>query len=243
MFLIQEKSYHSENPIYQKLPQGNGMMFIPEARVAKDYFNTGFYESSYVNWALDNFVKPDKNVIDIGAHIGWYTVKFAERAKHTYSFECSPKSFNYLCSNIALNKKDYNVTKYNCALSNATGITKYYIRDPNDGGGNGIANFDYDKIHNTPCIDVPMKTLDSFELENINFIKIDVEGHEKEVLQGGIKTIVENDYPKILFESWDEHYEKNNFPAIKLKHELFEFITSLEYRIVKVGQDMYVAER
>ena len=118
MYLIQEKSYNSENPIYQKIPSGDGMMFIPEARVAKDYFNTGFYEKNYVDWSCTNFVNPNKNVIDIGAHIGWYTVKLAENAKHVYSFECSPKSFNYLCANIALNNKDYNVTKYNYALSN-----------------------------------------------------------------------------------------------------------------------------
>lgn len=243
MFFIQEKSYNSENPIYQKLPSGKGTMFVPEARVAKDYFNTGFYENHYVEWACSNFVKPDKNVIDIGAHIGWYTVNFAEHAKHTYSFECSPKSFNYLCGNIALNNKDYNVTKYNCALSNTTGVANYYIRDPKDGGGNGISKFEYDNINDIPYIEVPKKTLDSFEITNVNFIKIDVEGHEKEVLEGSVKTICENDYPKILFESWDEHYEKNNFPAIQLKKDLFEFLEKLEYKIISLGVDMYLAER
>jgi FkbM family methyltransferase len=243
MFLIKEKSYHSENPIYQNIPSNEGMMFIPEARVAKDYFNTGFYEKGYVTWATDNFVKSDKNVIDIGAHIGWYTVNLAKKAKHVYSFECSPKSFNYLCANIALNQQDYNVTKFNCALSDRNQVTKYYIRDQHDGGGNGISKFDYDVINNTPYIDVPAKTLDSFELTNVNFIKIDVEGHEKEVLKGAVNTIIYNDYPKILFESWDEHVEKNNYPAIQLRKELFEFIESLEYKIVKVGGDMYVAER
>lgn len=243
MFLIQEKSYNSENPIYQKMPNGDGMMFIPESRVARDYFNTGFYEKSYIDWSCINFVNPNKNVIDIGAHIGWYTVKLAEYAKHVYSFECSPKSFNYLCANIALNNKDYNVTKYNCALSNKSGNTKYFIRDSKDGGSNGISKFNYDDINNTPFIDVPVKTLDSFELTDINFIKIDVEGHEQQVLEGSIKTITENDYPKILFESWDEHHEKEDRPAIQIQTDLFDFIKSLEYKIVKVGLDMYVAER
>lgn len=221
MYLINEKGLHTENPVYQKLSEGS--MFIPEARVAKDYFNTGFYERSYIDWAFDKFIKPDANVIDIGAHIGFYTVKFAERAKHVYSFECSPKSFNYLCANIALNKKDYQVTKYNCALSNEVGTVKYYIRDAHDGGGNGISKFDYDTIHNVPSIDVPSYKLDDFELVNVNLIKIDVEGHEKEVLQGAIKTIQNNNYPPILFESWDSDKD-SNFPANQLRIELFEFI-------------------
>lgn len=243
MFLIKEKSYNTSNPIYQKISNEKKSMFIPEARVAKDYFNTGFYERNLLDWACSNFLKPDKNCIDIGAHIGWYSVDFAEKANHVYSFECSPKSFNYLCANIALNNCDYKITKHNCALSNKEGTTKYYIRDPLDGGGNGISQFDYDIINNVPSIDVPMKTLDSFNLTNINFIKIDVEGHEKEILQGSVNTIMENDYPKIFFESWDETQENENFPSIKLRENLFEYITSLEYRIVKISHDMFVAER
>ncbi len=87
------------------------------------------------------------------------------------------------------------------------------------------------------------KTLDSFNLTNINFIKIDVEGHEKLVLEGAVQTLKNNNYPKILFESWDEHHEQNGLPSIKLKKELFEFIESLGYRIIKLGQDMYIAEK
>lgn len=243
MYLIKEKSYNSNTPVYMKLPNEKNSMFIPEARVAKDYFNTGFYERQYIDWTIENFVTSEKNIIDIGAHIGWYTVDMAKKAKHVYAFECSPKSFNYLCANIALNNLDYNVTKFNCALSNEAGISPYYIRDPNDGGGNGISKFEYDNINNTPYINVPKNTLDSYNLTNIGFIKIDVEGHEKEVLEGSIKTLKNNNYPKILFESWDEHQEKNNYPAIKLKEELFEFIKSLGYNIIKLGQDMYLAEK
>ena len=247
MFLIKEKSYNTENPIYQNISNKDGLMFIPESRVAKDYFNTGYYERGYIDWINSNgYIKPDKNVIDIGAHIGFYTIALAEKAKHVYSFECSPKSFNYLCSNIALNNKDYNVSKYNYALTNnilnETNVN-YYIRDPNDGGGNGITKFEYDIVNNTPFIKVPTKTLDSFEITNVNFIKIDVEGHEKEVLQGAVKTIMENDYPKILFESWDIDKDDQLLPASSLRRELFEFITSLEYKIVNVGRDMFIAER
>lgn len=148
-----------------------------------------------------------------------------------------------MCANIALNNVDYKVTKYNCALSNESGTINFYIRDANDGGGNGISKFEYDNIHNTPHITVQKNTLDSYNLTNIGFIKIDVEGHEKEVLEGSVETIKRNNYPKILFESWDEHHEKNNYPAIKLQKELFNFITSLGYKIIKIGQDMYLAEK
>jgi FkbM family methyltransferase len=243
MFLIKEKSFNSENPIYQNISKEEGCMFIPEARVAKDYFCTGFYEKNFIDWSIENFVTPDKNCIDIGAHIGWYSVNLAKKAKHVYSFECSPKSFNYLCANIALNKIDYKVTKYNSALSSIDGLTDYFIRDPKDGGGNGISKFNYDNINNTNTIKVPMKTLDSYDIKNVNFIKIDVEGHELDVLKGSVQTIINNNYPKILFESWDEDKENIGYPSVELRKNLFEFLKSLEYRIVKVGTEMYIAER
>lgn len=241
MFLIKESSYNSEDPVYVKIKTDEKLMFIPEARVAKDYFNTGYYERGYIKWVIENYIKPDKNILDIGAHIGWYTVNFARECNHVYSFECSPKSFNYLCGNIALNGLDYKVTKYNCALSNDEGTTKYYIRDSGDGGCNGISEFDFDKINNTRSIDVPKKTLDSFGITNINFIKIDVEGHEQQVLEGGKQTLINNNYPPVLFESWDEHHEREGKPALKLKEQLFNFLYGLGYNIIRVGQDMYVA--
>ena len=39
MYLIKEKSYNNDDPIYMKLCNSDNSMFIPEARVAKDYFS------------------------------------------------------------------------------------------------------------------------------------------------------------------------------------------------------------
>lgn len=220
-------------------------MFIPEARVAKDYFLSNFYERNLLDWVVSTFVSPDKNCIDIGAHIGWYTIDMAPKAKHVYSFECSPKSFNYLCANIELNDLSYKVTKYNTALGDKECVTKYYIRDPKDGGGNGVAQFEYDKIHTVESIDVPMRSLDSFGFTNIGFIKIDVEGFEKQVLEGAVETLKANNYPKIFFESWNESRESDNFPAKRLRRELFEFLGGLGYTIHPVtggNDEVFLAE-
>ena len=244
MYHIKTESYHSENPIYKKIEDGDNMLFVPEARVAKDYFNTGIYERGYIQWACDNFAIEDKDIIDIGAHIGMYTVELGKKAKRIHSFECSPKSYNYLCSNILLRHLSYKVSTYNVALSDKEGTTNYYIRDPLDGGGNGISAFENDKT--IPTIDVPMKTLDSFNLTNINFIKIDVEGHEEYVLRGAIKTLENNNYPKILFESWPERQEQHNIPSIQIRKSLFEFLESLGYKIIQIHggtDDMFLAEK
>ena len=245
MYLIETESCNSADPLYTKLRSNSNTLFIPEARVAVDYFRTGLYERGYINWAFDNYAKEEKEIIDIGAHIGMYTTKFAAKVKQVHSFECSPKSFNYLCANIALQQQDYKVTKYNVALSDKEGHTKYYIRDPNDGGGNGISCFNSDISNNVASIDVPVKTLDSYGLTNINFVKIDVEGHEEFVLRGAVKTLEENNYPVVLFESWPECCEPR-VPAKQLRASLFNFLESLEYKIIQVRggtDDMFLAER
>jgi FkbM family methyltransferase len=154
-----------------------------------------------------------------------YTTAFGKKVKRVHSFECSPKSFNFLCANFLLHDLSY----------------KYYIRDPLDGGGNGISGFACDV--NTETIDVPTITLDSLGLTNINFIKIDVEGHEEQVLRGAVKTLKENNYPRILFESWPERYE--DVPAKTIRNSLFDFLSSLGYKVIQVNggtDDMFLAE-
>jgi len=241
MYHIKTESYNSNDPLYTKLRDGPGTLFVPEARVAKDYFRTGLYERGYIQWAVGNFANPKKDIIDIGAHIGMYTVAFGSKVNHIHSFECSPKSFNYLSANLLLHDLSYKVTTYRVALSDKEGTTKYFIRDPGDGGGNGISGFEKDT--NTPTIDVPMKTLDSFGLTNIGFIKIDVEGHEEFVLRGAVKTLEANGWPKILFESWPERLA--DVPAKKMRESLFAFLKQLGYRIKQVNcgtDDMFIAE-
>ena len=247
MFYVKTESFHTENPVYQKIPGGDGTFFFAESRVAKDYATTGLYERSVIDWAAQVFTDEKKACVDIGAHMGMYTFALAKKAKHVYGFECSPKSFNYYCANIALRDLHYKVTKHNVALSSpieaAKKTIKYVIRDPNDGGGNGCSVFEVDRAKGTPTIDVPVRTLDSYELSDVNFIKIDVEGHEESVIRGAVKTIEENDYPKILFESWPER--NSDFPSKELRESLFGFIKSLEYKIMPVNgwDDMFLAER
>lgn len=243
MYYLKTQSVFTETPVYQKLDGGDGAFFFSEARVAKDYATTGLYERDIIEWARDTLVTPGKDVLDIGAHYGIYAVELAKKA-HVHAFECSPKSFNYLCANIALRDLHTKITRYNVALGNETGTTSYYVRDPKDGGGNGIVKFDYDVQRNTPAISVPLRTLDSFGLTNIGFIKLDVEGAEQQVLEGGVETLRQNGYPKILFESWRPAQESLGFSAVSLRASLFTFLESLGYRIVPINgwDEMFIAE-
>lgn len=236
MYYCRANSIETDLPIYQKLEGTKDDYFLVEARVAKHHVRTGIHEQPIIDWIIQNFVQPNKVCLDIGAHMGVYALQMARKAQHVYAFECSPQSFNFFCANIALQGLSYSIDKHNVALSNKEGTTRYYIRDKLDGGCNGIVHFHKDEIDGTPFVEVPTKTLDSFNIQNIGFIKIDVEGHEKEVLEGAVQTLRNNNYPPFTFESWipnddDEH----NVPRTRLRRELFSFIESLGYKIHPVS--------
>jgi hypothetical protein len=67
---------------------------------------------------------------------------------------------------------------------------------------------------------------------DVKLIKIDVEGHELEVIKGGIETIKANNYPPIIFEAWTWK------PWYQAKRTaLFEYLQGHGYEIKELGQN------
>ena len=116
--------------------------------------------------------------IDIGAHVGFWSCRLAEKFQTVLSFEPIPDHFECLQKNTEnlLNNQIFNV-----ALSNTEKQVFMSQAFENSGMSSVI-----DEETNL-CIDA--KTLDSFNLNDIDFIKIDVEGHEHEVLEGAKDTL------------------------------------------------------
>lgn len=248
MYLLREGSYNSNDKQFTQLEppsknyRENQVMFFPDDYdTAKWFYELGMAEKPLIMWVADNMIDTTKNFIDIGAHVGTYAWSCGKKANHTYAFECSPKTFCYLAANIALHDLTDKISVYPYALGNAEKDVEYIIRS-RDGGGNGVKVL---SEGDASCkkVKVQMKTLDSFKLSNIGFIKIDVEGFEKEVLEGGIETLKNNNYPPILFESWGDWKESEGVPATKIRRELFEYLESLGYKINVINgvMDMYLA--
>jgi FkbM family methyltransferase len=205
----------------------NSKSFIlPSCRI-NYYINYGLSEKSLISWAKILCSK-DKNMLDIGAHTGTYTVSLAEHCKHVYAFEPQKMTYYSLCGSVALSNIT-NVTCINYGLGSEEQIgvkTLNIISD--DGGGSTLHNNNYNVL-NTEEIEI--KTLDSFNIDNISFIKIDVEDNELQVLEFAQTTLKNSNYPKILF-------EMNNY-----KTELIEFLKGLKYNIININNcnNMYLA--
>ena len=69
-----------------------------------------------------------------------------------------------------------------------------------------------------------------FRSRNIKLIKLDVEGHELEVLFGADETLRESNYPPIIFEAWTWKFPEK-------REKLFAYLKDLGYTITNMGQN------
>ena len=149
-------------------------------------------------------LKTGMNVIDIGAHIGMYTVLAAEKVGNTgkvIAIEPELKNYKQLIENIDLNGFK-NIISQNIALADYEGSGKLYFGSFSESHS---LIFPEDK---NSYIEVPVKTLDNLleelNLRKVDIIKIDAEGAEVPILKGAEKTLKANPNCKVIVASY--HY-------------------------------------
>jgi len=187
-------------------------------------FWNGGYERE-VLWILDSVVNKDSVCLDIGANMGVYTIPLAEKAKKVIAFEPHPDFFRKLKDNVELNKFD-NVRLENFALSSEE--KQAVLHSPPENMANKSATMCDINSELTEKVMVNTKTLDSLGIERVDFIKIDTDGSDPDVILGGKETI-NRDKPVILFEYIKE------FPDIKIKYDkAISFLIDIGYEIQEV---------
>lgn len=125
------------------------------------------------------FIKSFRNALDIGCRDGEYSRYLQHYFSHTYSFDSRiRRTFPY---NVDLQK----TTHFNCAVGDERTTIKMYggTHDPSHALG----------------YEIECHTIDSFNFSDVDYIKIDVEGYEKKVILGALKTI-EKHRPLIVVE-------------------------------------------
>ena len=127
--------------------------------------------------------------VDVGAYIGAYTLRAAKNGCVVYSFEPNPNSFKILSMNVKDNGFN-NVELFNVAVGDHEG--EVYI----------TLDLDTTKVSDRGY-KVKMITLDSLKLRRVDWLKIDVEGFEKEVLMGAQSTL--DVTSKIIIEVWKKN--------------------------------------
>jgi FkbM family methyltransferase len=184
---------------------------------------------------IDHFRPKEKDiVVDIGAHIGRYTIISSKRIGpngKVVAIEADPANFEMLNRNVNLNKLT-NVTSLNYAVySNQTKL-KLYL----PGKKSGFTIYNTIMVnrgkHQGKFIEVNGNTLDNLleqnkiNFANINWIKIDVEGAEFEVLKGAQNVLSKSNDIAILIEI---HNSQN---GTNLYRPIIEFLNRYNFRIV-----------
>lgn len=206
------------------------LVFILPKNNFSYYFEHGLFEKTLIDWSKQ-FCNKDQIFLDIGAHSGTYSISLANYSKHTYAFEPQKMTYYSLCGSVSLSNLE-NVTCINVGLGSIEQIGQQQLNIiSNDGGGSSLFVKNNTPILKTEMIEI--RTLDSFNLTNVGFIKIDVEENELFVLKGALNTLKFSNYPKIVFESNDRN------------EMLFIFIKNLGYKIFEINNihNMFLASQ
>lgn len=208
-----------------------------------DYFTTEYnipsntlvdmFEDYKTTLELVSSLSKDRAIIDVGGNCGLFAIPIEKSGYNVYTFEPIKMNVDLL----ELNKKENDCANLHIipnALSNVNENRIIYIPYCSDNTSfnqrvavSNMTKKDYVE-EEVKCI-----TFDSWFKENntinVGFIKIDVQGFEKEVLQG-MQTFFKNCNDVHLFIEWDERHTKKSGSSLD---ELEQLITSNGFEFVK----------
>ncbi len=167
-------------------------------------------------------IKPGDVVVDAGAHIGTHTLQLARMvgAKgRVLAFEPQLKTYQELLVNLDLNDV-HNVQAEFVALGSENRRVSMNAANPGNEGATKVG-------HGGNRVE--LRTLDSYHLERVDFLKIDVEGFERYLLEGARETIRRH-HPPMLIEIWPENRDK-----------VLPLLADLGYETRSLGGDDFVA--
>ena len=207
----------------------------------------GRYEQEYVK-ILSLFIKPGDLVVDVGANIGYFSIQFSKLVgQHgsVVAFEPNPKAFEILKRNTS---RKENIKCFNLGLSDKSSRLDFFIPDDNtavaslvkDFASANLNYFESGQAESLQHIKVDVVNgsdfLDSKGIENIKFIKIDVEGWEMNVLKG-LESLIKKSPELVVF------IEFNILAQTMSGHkpeELLNYLVNLGFNIFCISEDSHL---
>lgn len=164
---------------------------------------------------VSNLLKEKRRFLDIGANMGIYSFYFKNSFKSIDAFE-PLKEISYRLEHF----QNESLKVHNCALSNIENECQIYIPYLS-----GIAIPSYASLEkrdgDCKARTVKVDKLDNFNFDDVDLIKIDVEGHEEYVIEGG-RNLIKTNMPILIVEIEQKHLKKQI-------EEVFQIILKLNY--------------
>ena len=178
-----------------------------------------------VDWCT-SMVNKNDIVIDVGAHMGLFALVMAAHCREVHAFEASYPSYQQLCANALVNHAPHVRARHAALGAPDERGARRTLFVQNEIGKASLNQIAYAPAHRKE--EVTLQCLDDLvqmspDTHKIGLLKITVEGHEFEVLQGA-RRIIRTHRPTILFEC-----EEINHPRV------FRFMNDIEYHMTRVN--------
>jgi FkbM family methyltransferase len=155
------------------------------------------------------YVKRWRRALDVGANVGIFSVAFASRFDEVVAFEPMPHTLECLVANVPAN-----VRIEPCAIADQIGTVEM-IPTLHNCGGSYLYN--HDRVAMPPskkdgswAIQVPVRTIDSYDFDAVDLIKLDIQGAECLAVLGAKETIIRH-RPVVMVEQKPVDEEDTNF--------------------------------
>jgi len=220
--------------------KGHLMHIAPNGKLPPISLAIGNYEPETTK-IFEDVIKPGMYVIDVGAHVGYYTLLAARAVGpdgRVVAFEPDESNYAALETNIKLN--DYhNVITVKSAVSDYDGQASLAMSNLYS----GIHYLDY-KEQGNDGVDVDTTTIDTFldshENPEIGLVKIDVEGSEERVLDGMTRLLNRQNAINIVLEFHPKLLERSDVNPLEFLKKLF----SLNFEVAQLeGRNPLIANR
>lgn len=165
--------------------------------------------------------RPIEYIADVGAHVGLWSRPMMRRANTKYIWAFEPNNSVRECYVLNMGGFD-NYSIYPVALGHKN--MKGFLNVETDNSGNT-------NIHPTKSGNTEIRTLDSFNFEHLDYIKVDVEGFEYNFLQGAVDTL--NRCRPFV------HLEMKSKNMRNSKDDFYRFMKNIGYsQVMKIGAEV-----
>ena len=151
------------------------------------------YDYIEIDFLLNNLDSNDV-FVDVGSHIGFYSLVASKKTNDILAIEASPYTYNRLKKNIELN--NLNISILNCGVSDKNEKLNLSQNNSNNAGGQNFMQNNKEGIQ-VQCYPLD-EIINNTDFKSIKIMKFDVEGYEYKILKRFLENIDKKLYPKYI---------------------------------------------
>lgn len=239
LYKLFQRQLENSGPVWCKYDQDIHFLADLSDRIQRHVLMYGGYrtERRHKNFMIGR-IQPGQVVLDIGGHAGYYTLLFAKytgAGGRVYTFEPNPDNYAILEKNVRRNGFQNVELRREVVSDSDEPLQLYLPHQENTGNGSLYASSDtaYGNIE-VQAIN-PDRFFQERGIEKIDLIKIDVEGHEENVLRGL------HHYLSLPAESSPEVFVEVNELTLrragKTPDQIFQLMHSIGYSAYRIEDD------